>query len=609
MSPAPVYTPDLLRFLVAGSVDDGKSTLIGRLLYDLNAIHEDHLVSIAKASHGRQSGLDLSLVTDGLRAEREQGITIDVAYRYFSTPKRKFIIADCPGHEQYTRNMATGASTAELMVLLLDATKGILSQTRRHAHIASLLQIPHVIAAINKMDLVNFDHDIYQKICTDLHAMMAALGFESVQYVPVSALAGDNVVTTSPRVSWYRGFSLLDALEHTPVLRADDKRPVRLPIQLVVRSQNSRYYAGQIASGRVRTGQELMTMSSGTPVHVDAIRVGDQGMSEASTPSSISVSLVEDAEVARGDMLVDKAEPASAARRITATMVWLSKRPLLLNSRYLIKHTSRTVGGSVTGINGRLDIDTFEKMQATELHLNDIGDVEIELRQPIFCDAYSANRITGSFILIDPNDNSTAAAGMISHIHPEGSWGKQPEPGEGAIVWFTGLSGAGKSTIAREVHNELWARGVKVELLDGDEIRKDLNKDLGFSQQDRAENIRRIGAIAALLARNGVVVLVSAISPYRAGREEARRRFPHFVEVFVNAPLSVCEERDPKGLYRKARAGLIPSFTGLDHPYERPIAPEIECRTSEETLTECTHKVLSALLQRRTAMKSSEAHA
>ncbi len=599
--------PDLLRFLVAGSVDDGKSTLIGRLLYDLNAIHEDHLVSIAKASQGRESGLDLSLVTDGLRAEREQGITIDVAYRYFSTPRRKFIIADCPGHEQYTRNMATGASTAELMVLLLDATKGVLSQTRRHAHIASLLQIPHVIATINKMDLVNFDQAIYQHTCDELHAMMAALGFESVQCIPVSALDGDNVVTTSPRMSWYRGMSLLHALEESPVQRLAGKQPFRLPIQLVVRSQNSRHYAGQIASGKLRTGQELVVMSSSTRVHVDSIRIGDQSVSEAFTPSSVSVSLTEEADVARGDMLVDKGEPAAAARHIAATVVWLSSRPLLPNGRYLIKHTSRTVGGSITAINGRVDIDTFQKIQASELHLNDIGDVEIELRQPIFCDAYSANRNTGSFILIDPTDNTTAAAGMISHIHPDALWDRQSDSTEGSIVWFTGLSGAGKSTIAREVYNELWARGIKVELLDGDDLRKDLNKDLGFSQEDRAENIRRIAVIAALLARNGVVVLVSAISPYRSGREEARRRFPNFLEVFVNTPLAVCEERDPKGLYRKARKGLIPSFTGLDHPYERPISPEIECRTHEESLTECTHKVLSALLHRRTPTKPSSA--
>ncbi len=609
MSQVVEATPDLLRFLVAGSVDDGKSTLIGRLLYDLNAIHEDHLVSIAKASHGRESGLDLSLVTDGLRAEREQGITIDVAYRYFSTPRRKFIIADCPGHEQYTRNMATGASTAELMVLLVDATRGVLSQTRRHAHIASLLQIPHVIAAINKMDLVDFDQVIYEKTCVDLHTMMATLGFESVHCIPVSALEGDNVVNTSPRMGWYRGMSLLQALEESHVQRLVEKRPFRLPVQLVIRSQSLRQYAGQIASGKLRTGQELVVMSSSTHVHVDSIRIGELNVSEAFTPSSISVSLTEDAEVARGDMLVDKAEPATAARRITATLVWLSSRPLLLNGRYLIKHTSKTVGGSIASINGRVDIDTFQKVQASELQLNDIGDVEIELRQPIFCDAYSANRTTGSFILIDPSDNCTAAAGMISHIHPDASWDKQPDSAEGAIIWFTGLSGAGKSTIAREVYNELWARGVKVELLDGDEIRKDLCKDLGFSQEDRDENIRRIGVVASLLARNGVVVLVSVISPYRTGREEARRRFPKFLEVFVNAPLSVCEERDPKGLYRKARKGLIPRFTGIDDPYERPISPEIECRTDEETLTECTHKVLSALLRRRTPMQASGAQA
>ena len=602
-------TPDLLRFLVAGSVDDGKSTLIGRLLYDLDAIHEDHLVSIAKASHGHDSGLDLSLVTDGLRAEREQGITIDVAYRYFSTPKRKFIIADCPGHEQYTRNMATGASTAELMVLLVDVTKGILSQTRRHAHIASLLQIPNVIAAINKMDLVDFDEATYKRACDDLSTMAATLGFGSVQCIPVSALKGDNVATASTHMSWYRGMSLLQALEEATVKRLVHKRPFRLPIQLIVRSQRSRLYAGQIASGKLRTGQELVVMSSSASVHADSIQIGEQFVSAALAPSSVAVSLSEDVEVARGDMLAEKGSPPTAARRLTATVVWLSGRTLQVNARYLIKHTSKTVGGSITGINARVDIDTFQKLPSTALHLNDIGDVEIELRQPIFCDAYSSNRGTGSFILVDPADNSTAGAGMISHIHPEGAWDKLPASAEGAIVWFTGLSGAGKSTIAREVYRELWARGVKVELLDGDELRKDLCKDLGFTQEDRDENIRRIGVVSSMLARNGVVVLVSVISPYRTGREEARRRFPNFLEVFVNAPLSVCEARDPKGLYRKARQGLIPRFTGIDDPYERPISPEIECKTDEETLIQCTHKILTALMDRRVPVKSSGAEA
>lgn len=602
-------SPDLLRFLVAGSVDDGKSTLIGRLLYDLNAIHEDHLVSIAAASHGHESGLDLSLVTDGLRAEREQGITIDVAYRYFSTPRRKFIIADCPGHEQYTRNMATGASTAELMVLLVDVTKGILSQTRRHAHIASLLQIPNVIAAINKMDLVDFDQAIYCKVCDELNSMAATLGFGSVQCIPVSALKGDNVATASDRMTWYRGMSLLQALEETTVQRLVHRRPFRLPIQLVVRSQNSRLYAGQIASGKLRNGKELVVMSSSASVHVNSIQIGEQVVSEAYAPSSVAVSLSEDVEVGRGDMLAEKESLPTVARRVTATVVWLSGRRLQVNGRYLIKHTSKTVGGSITGINARVDIDTFQKIPSSALHLNDIGDVEIELRQPIFCDAYSSNRSTGSFILVDPADNSTAGAGMISHIHPEGVWDKFPNSPEGAIIWFTGLSGAGKSTIAREVYNELWARGVKVELLDGDELRKDLCKDLGFTQEDRDENIRRIGVVASMLARNGVVVLVSVISPYRTGREEARRRFPNFLEVFVNAPLSVCEARDPKGLYRKARKGLIPRFTGIDDPYERPISPEIECKTDEETLIQCTHKVLTALMDIRTPVKSSGAEA
>jgi len=472
----------------------------------------------------------------------------------------------------------------------------VLTQTRRHSHIASLLQIPHVVVAVNKMDLVDFDEGVYEKTCMDLQAMMASLGFESTQFIPVSALHGDNLVGRSQRMKWYRGISLLQALEDTPTLDLVEKGAFRLPIQMVVCSGGSRHYAGQVASGSLRTGQELVVMSSSRRVHVDSIRIGAELVSEALTPSSVSVCLAEQVEMGRGDMLADKESIPTAAHRVRATMIWLGNGPLALNGRYLIKHTSKTVGGSVTALHGCVDIDTFRTVQASSLKLNDIGDVEVNFRQPIFCDAYSSNRRTGSFILIDPADNSTAAAGMISHIYQDAP-SEKTDTGEGAIVWFTGLSGAGKSTIAREVYNNLWAQGIRVEMLDGDEIRKDLSKDLGFSQEDRVENIRRIGVIATMLARNGVVVLVSAISPYRTGREEARRRFPRFLEVFVNAPLSVCEERDTKGLYRRARQGLIPGFTGLDHPYERPISPEVECRTDEDTLPECTHKVITAVLE------------
>ena len=587
----------LLRFLAAGSVDDGKSTLIGRLLHDSDGIYEDQLQSVRRASEGR-NGLDLSLVTDGLRAEREQGITIDVAYRYFSTPRRKFVIADVPGHEQYTRNMATGASTADLMVLLVDATKGGLTQTRRHAHIGSLLGISHLVVAINKMDLIGFDDRVFHCICGDLEKLVASLGFTTCAFIPISAMDGDNVATRSRRMRWYSGPCLLEFLEEVPVQRALDSKRFRLPIQLVVRAQDDRRYAGQVVSGVLRRNQEVMLMSTRSRVRVDSIMVGDHALSEAVAPCSVVVSLADNLDVSRGDMLAEVDDAAQAVQRFRATLIWLANTPLRKDTRYLLKHTSNTVCGVIKTIVHRIDIDTFERIQSEALITNDIGDVEIETHKPIFCDPYSTNHATGSFILVDPMDNRTVGAGMISHLHNGEPAAASRGSEQGAILWFTGLSGAGKTTISREVQTELLARGFKVEVLDGDVVRKDLSKNLGFSKEDRDENIRRVGFVASLLAQNGIIVLVSAISPYRAGREEVRKRFPTFLEVFVNAPLPVCEERDPKGLYRKARAGLLSGFTGLHDPYERPISPEVECKTDRETLRESVDKVVASLLNR-----------
>ncbi len=588
----------LLRFLAAGSVDDGKSTLIGRLLYDSSGIYEDQLASIRRASEHHIHGLDLSLLTDGLRAEREQGITIDVAYRYFSTPKRKFIIADVPGHEQYTRNMATGASTADVMVLLIDVTRGVLSQSRRHAHIGSLLGMSRIVVAVNKMDAVGFDEQAFRAVCKELEKLMASLGFMSSTFIPVSALHGDNVVVKSRQMPWYDGPCLLEFLEDVPARQSLKTKSLRLPIQLVIRSNEDRGYAGQILSGNLRKEQEVVVMSSQSRTRIRDIVIGAKALLEATAPRSVVVSLYDHLDVGRGDMLVEGGDPAVAVQRFCATLIWLGKTPLRRGDRYFLKHTTNTVCGYVRTIFHRVEIDTFERVESESLQINDIGEVEIETHKPVFCDPYSTNRATGSFILIDPANNYTVGAGMISHVYPgELRTGTKAVDG-GAVVWFTGLSGAGKTTICKEVHTELLARSLRVEILDGDVVRRDLSRNLGFSKEDRDENIRRIGYVASLLARNGIIALVSAISPYRTGREEARKRFPTFIEVFVNAPLSVCEQRDPKGLYRKARAGLLSGFTGLHDPYERPFFPEVECKTDQETLRESVDKVVVALLSR-----------
>ncbi len=596
----------LLRFLTAGSVDDGKSTLIGRLLYDSAGVYEDQLAAIRSSSTHRNGGLDLSLITDGLRAEREQGITIDVAYRYFATPKRQFIIADVPGHEQYTRNMATGASTAEATVLLVDATRGIRTQTRRHAHIASLMGIAHLIVAVNKMDLLDFDQGTFLRLCRTLEKELPPLGFASSTFIPVSAVCGDNVVSKSGRTAWYEGPSLLKCLEELPAAVGVEQNYLRLPIQLVLRSQDGfRGYAGQIASGSIEKGQKILSTSSVTPTQIASITLGGKELAKASAPMSVVVALQDELDVGRGDMLVDADHSPACAQRFRAKLIWLSETPLKLQEKFFLKQTSHTVCGSVEKIFYRIDIDTLGQMESDTLALNDIGEVQIDTHRPIFCDPYSANRSTGSFILIRASDNSTAAAGMVSSVSVTESRHEKKPIDAGAVVWFTGLSGAGKTTITEEVFTELLARNYRVEMLDGDVIRKNLNTNLGFSKKDRDENIRRIGYVASLLAKNGVVVLVSAISPYRDARTAVRNLFDRFIEVFVNAPLAVCEERDRKGLYKKARAGLMSGFTGIDDPYEPPLSPEVECKTDQESVKESVEKVLSAIFERVTRSAAS----
>jgi bifunctional enzyme CysN/CysC len=578
---------DLLRFTTAGSVDDGKSTLIGRLLHDTRGVYEDQLESVRKASRDTNAeGFDLALITDGLRAEREQAITIDVAYRYFQTPRRKFIIADTPGHEQYTRNMATGASTASLAVILLDARHGVLPQSRRHAYIAALLGIRKLAVAVNKMDLVDFRRDVFERIRDEFGAVAAKLGIAEPFFVPVSARDGDNVARRGAHTPWYVGPSLLEYLETVEVETAGSAGPLRFPVQLAIRPHlDFRGYAGQVVSGRLRVGDRVLALPSGLETRVAAL----QGLELCPT-----VCLADQIDISRGDMLVDPAAPPSVGREFSATLIWMAAEPLRPESAYLLKHTTRQVCANVRSVRHVVDIRTLDPGPAAELKLNDIAEVEIETHHPIFFDPYRKNRATGSFILIDMISNRTVAAGMILEQLVRAP---RPiaQPHRGLTVWFTGLSASGKTTLCRAVHERLAARGCRLELLDGDTVRKHLSKGLGFSREDRNENIRRIGFVAGLLTRNGVIALAAAISPYRAVRDEVRASIGDFVEVYVNAPLEVCESRDPKGLYRQARAGQLPAFTGIDDPYEPPLKPEVECRTDREPLEECIAKVLGAI--------------
>ncbi len=585
---------DLLRISTAGSVDDGKSTLIGRLLCDAGGVYEDQLQSVSRAS---SNGLELAYLTDGLRAEREQGITIDVAYRYFSTKRRKFIIADTPGHEQYTRNMATGASTAHIALVLMDARKGILPQTIRHAAIAWLLGIRQIIVVVNKMDLVDLCQDVFERIRHDFQPLEKIMQGVSMYFVPVSALHGDNVVHRSSRMDWFGGPSVLEFLETVPVEQDLPSQPFRMPVQHVIRLQDYRGYAGQIMSGNVAVHQELLALPSGRRVRVMSLPSYDGDLDDACSPMSVSVCLDDHVDLGRGDMLADADKPPKAARSIRARVVWMSDVPLLMGRRYLIKHASQMVWCEAGSSISTLSLNDLSEQPAKELRMNDIGLVTIRTRRPIFCDPYTVNRHTGSFIVIDPFTNLTLGAGMIETVNDEPARPTAASP-EGMTVWFTGLSSAGKSTLSRAVYDRLWERGYRVEHLDGDEVRRHLSRGLGFSREDRSENLRRIGFVAEMLTRHGVIALVSTISPYRDVRDELRSRISNFLEVYVNAPLKVCEERDVKGLYRKARIGEIPHFTGIDDPYEPPLSPDVECRTDLESIADCANAIVEAIESR-----------
>lgn len=589
----------LLRLVIAGSVDDGKSTLLGRLLYEAEGVYDDQLAALRKLTEPGGE-IDLSLITDGLQAEREQRITIDVAYRYFGTPNRKFIIADVPGHTQYTRNMVTGSSNADLAVIVVDVRKGVLEQTRRHLYLAWLLGIRHFLFAVNKMDLVNFDQATFEALKAECVRCLAPLDVASCQWIPVSALCGDNIVRTTDRMHWYNGPSLLSALETIEPPARTESEKFRFLVQNVVRpDQDFRGYAGQVVSGIVRTNEQVVAIPSLRTTTVGSIFLHPKELPEATAPLSVVISLADHIDLGRGHVLAAAGSPPGVTSRFTAKLIWLSSTPSAPSAPYLIRHATQTLCGNLVRIVSTTDIGTFtETPGGNQLFENEIGTVEIETHKPVFCDTYRENRATGSFIVIDPATNNTVAAGMVTSLAPtrDSAVFRNNGTHPGLTVWFTGLSGSGKSSLARAVLTELLVRGIRAELLDADDLRQTLNSELGFSKLDRDENVRRIGFVSRLLSQHGVIALVAAISPYRSTRDEIRQSNGAFLEVFVDAPLEECERRDPRGLYRRARNKEIVGFTGVDDPYERPLRPDVHCETSAENLRASTEKVLSAIL-------------
>ncbi|MBI3367991.1 MAG: sulfate adenylyltransferase subunit CysN [Burkholderiales bacterium] len=611
----PLSSRSELRFLACGSVDDGKSTLIGRLLYDSKMIFEDQLSALEADSKriGTQGQeIDFALLVDGLAAEREQGITIDVAYRYFSTDRRKFIIADTPGHEQYTRNMVTGASTADLAVLLVDARKGLLAQTRRHSYLVALLGIRQVVLAVNKMDLVDHAQDVFERIEREYRALAAQLGLPHVVALPISAVHGDNIVARSPRMPWYAGTTLIAHLETVEVdAQRAARGPLRMPVQWVNRPHaDFRGFAGTLASGSVRPGQRVRVLPSGRESTVARIVSADGDLAEAITPQSVTLTLADEIDIARGDVLCATDSPAEVAAQFSATLVWMHEQPMLRGRTYVMKIGTRSVNATVMPLRHKIDIHTLQPVPAERLELNEIGEVELELDQPIAFDPYRVNREMGGFIFIDRVTHATVGAGMLHFALRRDAnvqWqalevdraARRRLNGHGsAVVWLTGLSGAGKSTIANLLEKRLHAQGVRTYVLDGDNVRHGLNKDLGFTAQDRVENIRRVAEVARLMVDAGTVVITALISPFRAERRMARELMKEgeFIEVFVNAPLAVAEQRDPKGLYRKARRGELKNFTGIDSPYETPEAPELTIDTSNTAAFEAADQVYARLL-------------
>ncbi|MDP2186365.1 MAG: sulfate adenylyltransferase subunit CysN [Xanthomonadales bacterium] len=603
----------LLRFITCGSVDDGKSTLIGRLLFDAKRLFDDQLAALASDSrrHGTQGeALDYALLLDGLAAEREQGITIDVAYRFFDTDRRKFIVADCPGHEQYTRNMATGASTADLAVVLVDARKGLLTQTRRHSYICALLGIRHVLLAVNKMDLVGYGETVFTGIADGYRALASELGIANVQCIPVSALAGDNITSASTTMPWYRGPSVLAHLESVQ-LAADTSTALRLPVQWVCRPDpHFRGFAGTIAGGRVATGDAVRILPSGQTSTVARIVSADGDLPHAVAGQAITLVLSDERDVSRGDVIAAAGDAPPVADQFQVHVLWMDNAALLPGRPYLLKIGSRSVTAQITEIRHRIDVNTQEAMAAKRLELNEVGLCNLSLDEPIAFEPYARNRTLGGFILIDRHSHATVAAGTIDfalhrasnvhwqHLDVDRAARARIKGQSPRCAWFTGLSGSGKSTIANAVDRQLLAMGYHTYLLDGDNVRHGLNRDLGFTDEDRVENIRRVAEVARLMTDAGLIVLVSFISPFREERQMARELFASgdFIEAFVDTPLEVCEQRDVKGLYRKARASEIPHFTGISSPYEVPEAAELHLLTADATIDALAQQVVARLL-------------
>ncbi len=607
----------LLRFLTCGSVDDGKSTLIGRLLYDSQLVFEDQLKNVQKESKRPNSSLDteidLSLLVDGLQAEREQGITIDVAYRYFSTPRRKFIVADTPGHVQYTRNMATGASNCDFGVLLIDARQGVLTQTRRHACILSLLGIKKVALAVNKMDLIDFDQEQFEAIVEEFTAFAEPLGFDSIEAIPVSALKGENVTSPSTNMHWYHGPTLLGHLETVEVGGSEVSGPFRFPVQWVNRPHlDFRGVSGTVAGGRIVPGDEVVIHPSGKRVHVARIVTADGDLEVAQEGDAVTLTFAEEVDASRGDVITTPDSEPSVADQLAAKIIWFDEEEMLPGRNYTIRCGTQSATATVSSLKYKLNVDNLDHVAGKTLEMNEVGLCNLSMTKPLVFDPYGDNPETGSFILVDRFTNATVAAGMVEFGLRRATnvkWqelsvdktsradlkGQKP-----CVLWFTGLSGSGKSTIANALEKRLHSLGRHTYMLDGDNIRHGLNKDLGFTDADRVENIRRVAEAARLFVDAGLIVMVSFISPFRSERRMARDMVGdgEFIEIYVDTPLEVCEARDPKGLYRKARAGEIKNFTGIDSAYERPEAPELDLNTSELTPEVLADRVLEELRRR-----------
>jgi len=605
---------DLLHFLTCGSVDDGKSTLIGRLLYDCSLVLDDQLATLQRESRRSGTaagGLDFSLLLDGLEDERQQKITIDVAYRFFATQERAFAVADTPGHEQYTRNMATGASTCELAVILVDARKGVLPQTKRHAYINALLGVRHLVLAVNKMDLVGFDEHCFEEIATQFAAFAAGLGNPSVRAIPLSARSGDNVTTRSAHMPWYQGPTLLEHLRSIEV--ASGERPIRFPVQWVNRPNGEfRGFSGTVVSGSIAPGDEVLVAGAGRTARVKEIVSFDGALAGAAEGDAVTLTLDREIDIARGDLLADPREPPECVDQFAAHVIWLSEQPLVPSRSYLLKIGTRTVPATVTALKHRINVETLAQLADKTLGLNEIGFCNLSTATPVAFDPYKANRHTGAFILIDRLTNETAGAGMIAFGLRRASnirWqaltvGREQRAAlkgqAAAVLWLTGLPGAGKSTIADIVEKQLLAAGRHTMLLDGDNMRHGLNRDLGFTDADRVENIRRVGEVARLMTEAGLIVVCSFISPFRAERGMVRELTAPaaFFEIFVDTPLDECIRRDPKGLYAKAKLGRIENFTGINSPYEPPEAPEVQVTTIGTTAEEAAAQIIEELRRR-----------